>query len=82
MNAQVKRWTTGLATLVIVLTVTLMTLGAAPWSSSASPLAPTAAEVEPNDEFATANHIRYSGNYDRRNRSSLAMRITSDSPRA
>lgn len=55
MNAQVKRWTTGLATLVIVLSVTLMTLGAMPWNSSASPLAPTAAESEPNDEYADAN---------------------------
>ncbi len=57
MNVQVKRWTTGLATLVIVLAVTLMTLGAAPWNSSASPLAPTAVELEPNDIFDTANPI-------------------------
>ncbi|MGC9393975.1 MAG: hypothetical protein ACP5J4_03890 [Anaerolineae bacterium] len=63
MNAQVKRWTTGLATLVIVLSVTLMTLGAAPpWDSSAGPLAPAAAEVEPNDEFADANTFVIPGN--------------------
>jgi len=57
MNVQVKRWTTGLATLVIVFSVTLMTLGAMPWNSSASPLAPTAEEDEAgnNDSFATAD---------------------------
>ncbi len=63
MNVQVKRWTTGLATLVIVLSVMLMTLGAAPrWSSSANPLAPTVAEVEPNDDFLTAQTFVIPGN--------------------
>ncbi len=57
MNAQVKRWTTGLATLVIVLSVTLMTLGAMPWNSSANPLAPNADETEPNNTFGEANSI-------------------------
>ncbi len=57
MNVQVKRWTTGLATLVLLLAITLMTLGASPWSSSASPLAPTAEEGEPNNTFAQANPI-------------------------
>ena len=58
MNAQVKRWTTGLATLVLALTVTLMMLGASPpWRSSASPMAPAAEEVEPNDTFDDANPI-------------------------
>jgi len=58
MNVQVKRWMTGLAALVLVLTVMLMTLGAAPpWRSIANPLAPTAVEVEPNDSFAQANPI-------------------------
>ncbi|MEJ5310209.1 MAG: hypothetical protein WHX52_10575 [Anaerolineae bacterium] len=57
MNVQVKRWTTGLGTLVIMLSVTLMTLGASPWNSSANPLAPTAVEAEPNDSFGTANPI-------------------------
>lgn len=58
MNAQVKRWTTGLAALVIVLAVTLMTLGASPpWRSIANPLAPNAEELEPNNTFDEANPI-------------------------
>jgi len=63
MNTQVKRWTTGLATLVIVLSVTLMTLGAAPpWRSIANPLAPTASEIEPNDTWADATPFVIPGN--------------------
>ncbi|MFN2108490.1 MAG: hypothetical protein ACK2UI_02415 [Anaerolineae bacterium] len=57
MNAKVKRWTTGLMTLVIVLAITLMTLATSPPRGNASPLAPTAEEVEPNDTFAQSNAI-------------------------
>lgn len=62
MNAQTKRWTTGLATLVILLSITLMTLGAAPWNSSASPLVPTAPEIEPNNTWADATAFVIPGN--------------------
>ncbi len=62
MKIQVKRFTTGAATLGIILAVALMMLAAAPPWSNASPLAPTAAEVEPNNDFAAANTFVIPGN--------------------
>lgn len=62
MKTQVKRFTTGLATLAIVLAVTLMTLAAAPPWGNASPLAPTAAEVEPNNSWTESNVFVIPGN--------------------
>ncbi|HOU15430.1 MAG TPA: hypothetical protein PKZ84_20170 [Anaerolineae bacterium] len=62
MNVQVKRFTTGLATLAILFTVAVIILAMSPSWGDASPLAPTAAEIEPNNDFATANTFVIPGN--------------------
>ncbi|MBN2394257.1 MAG: hypothetical protein JXR84_26225 [Anaerolineae bacterium] len=62
MNAKVKRWTTGMATLVVLFTVALIMLAMSPSWGNASPLAPTAAEDEPNDSFAAADTFVIPGN--------------------
>ena len=60
MKAKSKQFGAGLVAAIILLVVALMAIGAAPQWSGASPLAPTANEVEPNDGPANANSIMVS----------------------
>ncbi len=62
MNVQVKRFTTGLATLAILFAVAVIMLAMSPSWGDASPLAPTAAEIEPNNDLATATTFTIPGN--------------------
>ncbi len=57
MQIKSMPYTTGLATLAVVLALTLATFALSPPWGNASPLVPTATEVEPNDSFTQANNF-------------------------